>query len=102
MNDSMAFYLWMIKNCSNPRPNYDRWWYNGKQYLKLEDLYLEYQKSTTLRPIPKAELDELLMWVSGILNGWHEDGTAWSEWDESVRNKVNEFRKKYTYRPFNT
>lgn len=26
--------------------------------------------------------------VSQLLSGWHADGTAWSEWDESVRQEV--------------
>ena len=25
-----------------------------------------------------------------LLDGWHNDGTAWSEWDESVRQDVSE------------
>jgi hypothetical protein len=27
--------------------------------------------------------------VAQLLDGWHADGTAWSEWDESVRQKVS-------------
>jgi hypothetical protein len=28
--------------------------------------------------------------LSQLLDGWHQDGTAWSEWDESVRSKLSE------------
>lgn len=45
----------------------------------------------------RSELDELLMWVTQILDGWHADGTAWSDWDESIRQKVIAYRTKYTY-----
>ncbi len=43
------------------------------------------------------ELDSLLCEVSGIFDGWHSDGTYWTEYDQSVRNKIDVFRKKYTY-----
>lgn len=26
--------------------------------------------------------------ISQLLNGWHADGTAWTEWDESVRREL--------------
>lgn len=48
--------------------------------------------------LPINELDQLLYEVGTILEGWHQDGTAWTEYDEGVRNKVTEFRTKYTYR----
>ncbi len=44
-----------------------------------------------------TELDTLLCEVSGIFDGWHSDGTFWTEYDESIRKKIDEFRKKYTY-----
>jgi predicted phage tail protein len=44
------------------------------------------------------ELDELLMQVEGIFDGWHSDGTAWSDYDETIRQKLLDFRTKYTYR----
>jgi hypothetical protein len=40
------------------------------------------------------ELDELLFHISQVFDGWHADGTAWSEWDESVRKRVTEYRIK--------
>lgn len=46
-----------------------------------------------------SELDKLLCEVSGVFDGWHSDGTYWTEYDESVRKRIDEFRKKYTYKP---
>jgi hypothetical protein len=34
------------------------------------------------------QLADTLINVSQLLDGWHADGTAWSEWDESVRSEV--------------
>lgn len=48
---------------------------------------------------PISELDDLLFHVETIFDGWHSDGTAWSEWDESVRQRLLDFRIKYTYMP---
>jgi hypothetical protein len=28
--------------------------------------------------------------LAQLLDGWHNDGTAWSEWDESVRKRLSE------------
>jgi len=28
--------------------------------------------------------------VAQLLDGWHQDGTAWTEWDESVRNELRD------------
>lgn len=33
--------------------------------------------------------------VSQLLDGWHSDGTAWSEWDESVRGRVSHLQKRF-------
>lgn len=30
---------------------------------------------------------------SQLLDGWHQDGTAWSEWDESVRKELSELHR---------
>lgn len=30
---------------------------------------------------------DVLVDVNQLLEGWHADGTAWSEWDESVRDR---------------
>lgn len=35
-----------------------------------------------------CSLQDTLCEVAQLLDGWHQDGTAWSEWDESVRQKV--------------
>ena len=40
------------------------------------------------------ELDATLCCVAQLLDGWHNDGTAWSEWDESVRNDVSRVHRK--------
>jgi hypothetical protein len=32
--------------------------------------------------------------VAQVLDGWHNDGTAWSEWDEQVRTRVTELLKR--------
>lgn len=47
----------------------------------------------------RTELDTLLCEVEGIFDGWHSDGTAWTEYDESVRKRLMEFRLRYTYTP---
>lgn len=47
--------------------------------------------------IPTVQLDALLCEISGIFDGWHSDGTYWTEYDEGVRKRIDEFRKKYTY-----
>lgn len=36
----------------------------------------------------RERLRRLLCDVGQLLDGWHNDGTAWSEWDESVRKRV--------------
>lgn len=66
---------------------------DDEQMTEILNWFKKYEKTK----INHKELDELLMWVTGILDGWHADGTAWSKWDESIRQKVTEFRKKYTY-----
>jgi hypothetical protein len=38
-------------------------------------------------PTPDEMLD-VLVDVSQLFDGWHQDGTAWSEWDESVRKRL--------------
>jgi hypothetical protein len=32
--------------------------------------------------------------VAQLLDGWHNDGTCWSEWDESVRKDVSRIQTK--------
>ena len=38
----------------------------------------------------QQRLSQLLIDIAQLLDGWHQDGTAWSEWDESVRRRVME------------
>jgi hypothetical protein len=40
-----------------------------------------------------ADLRDLLCEVAQLLDGWHNDGTAWSAWDESVRKRVSAMQK---------
>lgn len=42
----------------------------------------------------RDEVDRVLIDVSQLLDGWHCDGTAWSEWDETVRKRVSELHRK--------
>ena len=39
--------------------------------------------------IDVSTLGDLLCDVAQLLDGWHNDGTVWSEWDESVRQRVS-------------
>jgi len=41
----------------------------------------------------RDDLRHLLCDVAQLLDGWHQDGTAWSEWDESVRKRVVEIQR---------
>jgi hypothetical protein len=38
-------------------------------------------------------IEGVLCDVAQLLEGWHADGTAWSEWDESVRQRVTALQK---------
>ncbi len=40
----------------------------------------------------------LLCDVAQLLDGWHNDGTAWTEWDESVRRRVSDMQKRLNQR----
>jgi len=40
------------------------------------------------------QLPNLLCDVGQLLDGWHNDGTCWSAWDESVRKRVSEAQTK--------
>ena len=42
----------------------------------------------------KERLRLLLIDVAQLLDGWHQDGTAWTEWDESVRQRVSEMLRE--------
>lgn len=41
-----------------------------------------------------SDLRSLLCDVAQLLDGWHNDGTAWTDWDESVRKRVSEWQSK--------
>jgi hypothetical protein len=44
------------------------------------------------REMEQAELSEFIETITNacqVFDGWHNDGTAWSEWDESVRQKLS-------------
>lgn len=34
--------------------------------------------------------------IAQLMDGWHQDGTAWTEWDESVRSRLSEWHKRVT------
>lgn len=36
-----------------------------------------------------GDLADLLTDIAQVFDGWHADGTAWSEWDESVRKRLS-------------
>lgn len=33
--------------------------------------------------------------IAQLLDGWHADGTAWSEWDESVRRRLADWHQQF-------
>jgi hypothetical protein len=41
-----------------------------------------------------AEWADLVPEICQLLDGWHADGTAWSEWDESVRKRIAKLNMK--------
>lgn len=43
-----------------------------------------------------SPLEHLLGHVSQLLDGWHNDGTAWSKWDEQVRIRVSNFQAAFS------
>ncbi len=47
----------------------------------------------------KTELKQVLHEVMQVLDGWHGDGTAWSEYDESVRQSVSKFQHQLEKQP---
>jgi hypothetical protein len=48
-----------------------------------------------LKPVVlSAEVIHLLTDVAQVFDGWHSDGTAWTEWDESVRKSVSAVQRK--------
>lgn len=47
--------------------------------------------------IDETELDQLLFEITQIFDGWHSDGTAWSEYDESVRQRIIKFRRRMAF-----
>lgn len=44
-------------------------------------------------PLVDEALD-VLTDVAQLLDGWHNDGTAWSEWDEQVRKRVSQLQTR--------
>jgi hypothetical protein len=57
------------------------------------------QKPSSFVPAPGCavlvdEVITLLTDVAQLLDGWHNDGTAWSEWDEHVRQQVTITQQK--------
>lgn len=47
--------------------------------------------------IDENELDQLLFEITQIFDGWHSDGTAWSEYDEYVRQRIINFRRRMAF-----
>lgn len=47
----------------------------------------------------KDTMAELLCDVHQLLTGWHSDGTAWTAWDESVRDRVMKMQKRLETKP---
>lgn len=74
-------------------------YHQGGKCCILGGMWFDIKKWNT-RNIPDgvmAELDELLYHISTVFDGWHSDGAHRNKWDESVRTRLSEFRKKYTY-----
>lgn len=68
------------KKCGAPTPNRDvRWCFDC-----LPDFSAKSQ----------IDLKQLLCDVAAIFDGWHSDGTAWTEWDESVRERVSKCQQQ--------
>lgn len=44
-------------------------------------------------PTP-TEIDSLLCEVAQLLDGWKADGTAWTPWDQSIRDRVTDIRAR--------
>lgn len=61
----------------------------------IQDNCLSKEKGLTKKDI--QELDDIFHGVDQVFVGWHSDGTSWSEYDQMIHDKVNEFRKKHTY-----
>lgn len=61
------------------------------------DLYEAFMRQTEELVAPRRhggenvanELVGVLCDVAQVFDGWHADGTAWTEWDESVRRRVS-------------
>jgi hypothetical protein len=41
------------------------------------------------------ELKVLLVDIAQIFDGWHADGTHWSDWDKSVRKRIAEALERF-------
>lgn len=67
----------------------------SKARLEADVCLCEWKGVTSARATPKAvsqndeTLRQLLFEVCQLLDGWHNDGTAWTEWDESVRKRCS-------------
>ena len=65
-----------------------------EQLHRLEQLGLDgtalREENTRLRAL-LARGAAILPNVAQLLDGWHQDGTAWTEWDEEVRRDVSRF-----------
>jgi hypothetical protein len=64
----------------------------------LENLLLRVPKTVTPTLAQPHDfilrLRNVLCNVSQIFDGWHNDGTAWSEWDESIRRCVGQLQQE--------
>lgn len=47
--------------------------------------------------LARAVLTEIIVWFpdcAQLLDGWHADGTAWTEWDEQIRTRLADLYRK--------
>jgi hypothetical protein len=50
-------------------------------------------EAITNAPSP-GEIDSLLCDVAQLIDGWKADGTAWTQWDQSIRDRVTALRSR--------
>lgn len=73
-----------------------QWRYRARKNGDLVAQYVHANNSLAAQVVQRTkdydelvfEVRNLLPDVGQLLDGWHADGTAWSQWDETVRQRV--------------